>query len=171
MKSLRKIIREVLEQANKVVVDFDTMDIMLGDKVVGDFYAYKDKKGKYLTLSKIEIYPEYQKFGYASQTMDQIIDYANKNGLIIVLTPDAYKPGGLSTAKLTKWYKSLGFIMNKGRNKDFETMQLMYKLPDTMEESSWPQSNMRNFVPPAYPTFPDPKNYDEFGNRLDDISR
>jgi GNAT superfamily N-acetyltransferase len=179
MISLRKIIREVLEQVNKVVADFDTMDIMLGDKVVGDFYAYKDKKGKYLTLSKIEIYPEYQKFGYATQAMDQIIDYANKNNLIIVLTPEAYKinsvslkkSNGLSTAKLTKWYKSFGFIMNKGRNKDFETMQLMYKLPDTMEENNWPQSNMRNFIPPAYPTFPNPKDYDEFGNRIEDMSR
>jgi len=171
MISLRKIIREALEQMNKVVADFDTMDIMLGDKIVGDFHAYKDRKGKYLTLSKIEIYPEYQKLGYAAQTMEQIIDHANKNGLIIVLTPDAYKSGGLSTSKLTKWYKSLGFIMNKGRNKDFETMQLMYKLPNTMDESNWPQSNMTNFVPPTYPTFPDPKDYDEFGNRIEDMSR
>lgn len=170
MKSLRKIIREILEQVDKIVVDFDSMDIILGDKVVGDFYMYNHRKGKYLTLNKIEIYPEYQNLGYATQAMNQIIDYANKNSLTIVLTPDAYK--GSSVNRLTKWYKSLGFVMNKGKKKDFETMQLMYKLPDTMDEvSNWPQSNMRNFIPPQYPAFPNPADYDEFGNLISDISR
>jgi GNAT superfamily N-acetyltransferase len=170
MISLRKIIREVLEQANKVVVDFDTMDIMLGDKVVGVFELYKNNRGgKYVTLHKIEMIPEYKGHGYATEAMKQIIDYANGKDLIIILTPDSYK--GSNVNRLIKWYKSLGFIMNKGKNKDFEHMQLMYKLPNTMDESNWPQSNMRNFIPPAYPTFPDPKDYDEFGNRIEDMSR
>ena len=170
MKGLRKIIREVLEEMSNVVADFETMDIMLGDKVVGDFYMH-DRRGKYLTLTKIEIYPEYRNMGYATQVMNQIIDYANKKNLIIILTPEAYKSEGMSTNQLKNWYKSFGFIMNKGKHKDFEHMHLMYKLPEAMEESSWPQSAMRNFVPPQYPTFPQPEDYDEFGNKLDDISR
>ena len=40
-----------------------------------------------------------------------------------------------------------------------------------LDESNWQQSNMRNVVPPQYPGFPDPKDYDSAGNRLDDISR
>ena len=61
--------------------------------------------------------------------------------------------------------------MNKGNNKDFTHQELMQKFPDSLDESNWPQSNMRNFIPPQYPTFPNPKDYDQFGNRLDDMSR
>ena len=69
------------------------------------------------------------------------------------------------------WYRDFGFVMNKGKNKDFTHREMMYKLPDSLDESNWPQSNMRNFIPPQYPTFPNPSDYDQFGNRLDDINR
>jgi hypothetical protein len=61
--------------------------------------------------------------------------------------------------------------MNKGKNKDFRHKELMQKLPDSLDESNWPASNMRNVIPPQYPTFPNPSDYDQFGNRLDDINR
>jgi len=122
------IIKENINK-DKIIVDFDNMNIMLGNKIVGVFYMYNHRKGKYLTLNKIEIIPEYKGLGYATEAMRQIVDYANKNNLITVLTPDSYK--GSNVNRLIKWYKSLGFVMNKGKNKDFETMQLMYKLPDS----------------------------------------
>jgi len=175
-----KILKESI--GDKIKVDFDSMNIMLGDKVVGDFYMY-DRREKYLTITKIEIYPEYQKHGYATQTMNQIIDYANKNNLIIILTPEAYKidsitlkkSPGMSTTALTKWYKSFGFIMNKGKHKDFEHMHLMYKLPSVSElylrnktVTTSPSREAHAGIPSE---FPKEEDYDEFGNVIKSMGK
>jgi GNAT superfamily N-acetyltransferase len=170
MKNLRRIIREAIESVLEPVrLDMDSGDIFLGNELIGDFHLFRTKNG-FLNLSKIEIFEDYRKEGYATQVMNQIIDYANKEGATIILTPDPYLKN-ITKKKLTDWYKNFGFIMNKGRNKDYRFMELMYKLPDSLDESNWPQSNMRNFIPPQYPTFPNPQDYDQFGNRLDDINR
>ena len=34
-----------------------------------------------------------------------------------------------SQARLKKFYKKFGFVENKGRNKDFEISELMYREP------------------------------------------
>jgi GNAT superfamily N-acetyltransferase len=176
-----QILKESVEE--KVHLDFNDMDIKLGDKIVGDFYIYNRREKKYLTLTKIEIYPEYQNRGYATQAMNQIIDYANSNGLIIILTPEAYKinsvslkkSSGMSTAQLTKWYKSFGFIMNKGKQKDFEHMHLMYKLPDSLEETldyaGTVTTTSRNAHAGIPAEFPQENDFDQFGNMLGDLAR
>ena len=174
MKTIRHIIREAIEslfnsEENKVALDMDNGDIFLGDKLIGDFHLFKTRNG-FLNLTKIEIFEDYRKEGYATQVMNQIIDYANDKGATIILTPDPYLKN-ITKKNLSDWYKSFGFIMNKGRNKDFTHKELMYKLPDSLDESNWPASNMRNVIPPQYPTFPNPSDYDQFGNRLDDINR
>lgn len=170
MKNLRGIIREAIQSILEPVrLDMDNGDIFLGDELIGDFHLFRTKSG-FLNLSKIEIFDEYKNKGYANQVMEQIIDYANKEGKVIILTPNPYLKN-ISKENLRSWYKKFGFIMNKGKNKDYRFMELMYKIPDSLDESNWPQSNMRNFVPPQYPTFPNPQDYDQFGNRLDDINR
>ena len=177
MKKLRHIIREAIEESlfgsekEQVRIDIDNGDIFLGDELIGDFHLYKTKSG-FLNLTKIEIFEGYRKEGYATQVMNQIIDYANKEGATIILTPDPYLKN-ISKKSLIDWYKDFGFVMNKrtSKNKDFTHQELMQKFPDSLDESNWPQSNMRNFIPPQYPTFPNPSDYDEFGNRLDDMSR
>jgi GNAT superfamily N-acetyltransferase len=171
MKTLRYIIREAVESAMEskdVRLDFDNGEIYSGDELVGDFHLYKTRSG-YLNLTKIEIFPEYRRKGYATKVIEQIINLANSQESTIILTPDPYLRN-ITKGNLIDWYKSFGFIMNKGKNKDFRHQELMYKLPG-LEENNWPQSNMRNFVPPQYPTFPNPQDYDQFGNRLDDINR
>jgi GNAT superfamily N-acetyltransferase len=169
-----QILKESVEE--KIHLDFDDMDIKLGDKIVGDFYMHS-RRGKYLTLNKIEIHPEYQKSGYATQAMNQIIDYANKNNLIIILTPEAYKVDspGMSTTGLTKWYKSLGFLMNKGQHKDFEHMHLMYKLPDSLAETldyaGTVTTTSRNAHAGIPAEFPQGNDFDQFGNMPNDLVR
>jgi GNAT superfamily N-acetyltransferase len=168
---LRRIIREAIESvldSKEVRLDFDNGEIYSSDELVGDFHLYKTKGG-FLNLTKIEIFPEYRRSGYATQVMEQIIDLANKQESTIILTPNPYLRN-ITKGNLIDWYKSFGFIMNKGKNKDYKHQELMHKLPN-LEENNWPQSNMRNFVPPQYPTFPNPQDYDQFGNRLDDINR
>ena len=178
---VRGVIREigegnvVLKENNikkeKIKVDFENMDILLGDKIVGDFYMHNRREKKYLTVTKVEIFPEYQKRGYATEFMKQIIDYADRNNLIIILTPDAYKKGGMSTNQLKNWYKSFGFIMNKGKNKDFEHMHLMYRTPSSLEEKLDFQGNITTPSIRSYPgipnKFPYQKDFDQFGNKIE----
>lgn len=132
--NIRKIIREILNEVygtDTVKVNFSTDKIMLGHKTVGEFHIFRRRingdNTKYIGLSKIEIYPKYRNLGYATQAMNQIIKYADKNKLIITLTPDSYK--GSNLARLIKFYKSFGFILNKGKDKDFLHMDLMYRIP------------------------------------------
>ena len=117
-----------------------TLDLPIGD-IQGGFASYKimndgqvvgemelmTRGNKYLVLDKIFIEKEFRGLGYANDAMRLLFEYCDNNKKIITLTPD--NVWGASKGKLLKWYKSLGFILNKGKNKDFETMQLMYKLP------------------------------------------
>jgi len=60
--------------------------------------------------------------------MQDIIDYADKNKKKIVLTPST-DFGGTSVNRLKSFYKRFGFVENKGRNKDFQIRDTMYRLP------------------------------------------
>lgn len=176
MKEVKKIIQEVLEIAFKkdenVYLDFENKEIKIGDLVIGEFYMYSRKqRPEFLSLNSIEIFPEFRKKGYGKKALEEIIDYANENNKIIELTPESYRSGGMSTNQLKKWYKGFGFVENKGTYKDFGTMASMFKFPNSLKESDWPQSSMKQTVASNFPGFPNPKDYDQFGNRLDDIKR
>jgi GNAT superfamily N-acetyltransferase len=114
-----------------VKVDFTSGDIFAENEKVGNMFLTHRRNG-YVVMSEIRIQPEHRGKGYAQQAMEQLIDYANKNDYILALTPSS--DFGSSKSRLTNWYKSLGFVMNKGRNKNFQTMELMYKLPEGMNE-------------------------------------
>lgn len=173
----KNVILKAEEKPNdEISIDFSenfSQNINLGDKIIGVTHLYKSKRdGQYVILNKIEILPEYRGLGYATQAMNKVIEYANKNGFIIALTPDSYK--GSNVNQLTKWYKSLGFIMNKGKNKDFGHQQLMYKFPDKLEEMKWNKTVNTTPSREAHPgipaEFPRPDDYDQFGNKISDIS-
>lgn len=164
------------DSKDEITIDFSenfSQNIMLGNKVIGVTNLYKSKRdGQYVILNKIEILPEYRGLGYANKAMQKVIEYANKNNFIIALTPDSYK--GSSVSRLIKWYKSLGFIMNKGKNKDFGHQQLMYKFPDKLDEMKWNKTVITTPSREAHPgipsEFPRPNDYDQFGNKINDIS-
>ena len=84
----------------------------------------------YITIDKIFIHDDYRGRGFANSAMKEILDYANKNNIILTLTPD--NMWGASKNKLINWYKSLGFVMNTGKRKDFYTIQLMYRIPENL---------------------------------------
>ena len=88
-------------------------------------------RDKYMILNKILIHPEHRQHGYADEVMKILFEYANQNKKIITLTPDNI--WGANKEKLKKWYKSLGFVVNTGRNKDFQVRELMIKKPDNLE--------------------------------------
>ena len=65
--------------------------------------------------------------GMGSTAMKKIIQHADQNNKTIALTPSADYGGNKN--KLIKFYKQFGFVMNKGRNKNYETQELMVREP------------------------------------------
>jgi GNAT superfamily N-acetyltransferase len=81
-----------------------------------------------ITVSKIIVPEEARGGGVGTEIMGKIIDYADANDKPIFLTPST-DFGASSKARLTKFYKSLGFVENKGKNKDFTSQETMVRLP------------------------------------------
>lgn len=74
-----------------------------------------------IELSAIMVAKENQKQGAGSAAMNDLVNYADENGLTIILTPgvkDVHQ-GTSSRSRLVKFYKRFGFIENKGRKMDF----------------------------------------------------
>jgi len=80
-----------------------------------------------LVLDAIIINPQYRNLGTGTHVMNDLVDYADANNLIITLTPSPDYGG--SKARLTKYYKRFGFKPNKGRNKDFRFRETMIRQP------------------------------------------
>jgi len=87
---------------------------------------------KNLSLRELEVAQGMHNKGIGTKFMEQLCDAADKKGWTIVLTPDAYK--GSSVNRLKEFYKRFGFVMNKGRKKDWSISELMYREP-TKDES------------------------------------
>jgi GNAT superfamily N-acetyltransferase len=79
-------------------------------------------------LSKIVVPKELRGTGIGTKTMQDILDRMDREGAIIALTPDTAYGG--SKGRLIKFYKSLGFVLNKGRNKDFRFRETMIRYPN-----------------------------------------
>ena len=83
------------------------------------------EKGNILTLSKISVPKELRKKGHADAYMNDLVKLADEEGKAIALTPsDSF---GANKNKLSRWYKTHGFVPNKGRNKDFSTRESMIR--------------------------------------------
>ena len=65
--------------------------------------------------------------------MREIIKYADQTGQTIKLTPST-DFGASSVGRLKKFYKKFNFVENKGRNKNFEFRDTMYRLPTKLNE-------------------------------------
>ena len=83
--------------------------------------------GDLMDFDKIIVPKENRGKGVGTKVMREIINWANQNDVIISLTPSG--DFGSSVSKLKKFYSGLGFKPNKGRNKDFRTMNTMIKYP------------------------------------------
>ena len=98
-------------------------------------------KGNTVTLNKIIIPEDQRGQGTGTQVMQRVIDWADQNGKTVALTPS--KDFGGTVSRLKSFYKGLGFIENKGRNKDFEISETMYREPKQQEQfAQAPLSNV-----------------------------
>jgi GNAT superfamily N-acetyltransferase len=79
-----------------------------------------------IVVSSIKIKEGFRKQGIGSQIMKAINKFADQYGLSVSLDPDP-QPG--YKKKLIDFYKSHGFVRNKGRNTDFRISEPMYRKP------------------------------------------
>lgn len=66
--------------------------------------------------------------GTGTAVMQQIVDFADDNRLILLLTPSK-DFGATSVDRLRKFYGRFGFKRNLGRHKDYTFSEAMIRLP------------------------------------------
>lgn len=81
-----------------------------------------------LSLHKIVVSEAVRNQGTGTKAMQDILNYADAQNKTIALTPSSDFGGNKN--RLTNFYKKLGFVENKGRNKDFEISESMYRSPN-----------------------------------------
>ena len=80
-----------------------------------------------IQLSNIVIKKGFRGQGIGSRFMRDLIDYADRVHKVITLTPTS--EFGSSLGRLKEFYKGFGFVENKGRRKNFEISDSMYRIP------------------------------------------
>jgi len=79
----------------------------------------------FIELSKIVVPKEKRGSGVGSKVMQDLIKYADKNNKDIFLTPSTDFGG--TKARLVKFYKSFGFVPNKGKKKDYRSQEALVR--------------------------------------------
>lgn len=68
--------------------------------------------------------------GLAEAAMRDLLAVADEHGFTVSLTPEPLLGDRkTSQARLRDWYRRLGFVDNKGRARDSEIFEAMYRLP------------------------------------------
>lgn len=79
------------------------------------------------TLSRVVVPKEARNSGRGTEFMNELTKAADLDGSVVQLTPSSDFGG--SKARLIDFYKRFGFVENKGRNKDYELFEAMYRRP------------------------------------------
>ncbi len=101
------------------------------EKGIDNFISERDDK---ISLSKIIVPEEKRGTGIGTEALNELIDYADKTGKTIVVDPST-DFGGKSMSAVKRFYKKAGFVLNRGKAKDFEISELMYRVPKKKAES------------------------------------
>ena len=78
----------------------------------------------YISINLIKV--KEKSNGIGTKIMNEIIEYADKEKKLIVLSPS--KDFGGTVSRLIKFYKRFDFVENKGKNKDYEISETMYRI-------------------------------------------
>ncbi|KVO05548.1 hypothetical protein WJ69_22880 [Burkholderia ubonensis] len=81
-----------------------------------------------ITLSRIVVPEGERQSGVGSAFMRDLTHYADERGARIALSPST-DFGASSVGRLRDFYRRHGFVENKGRNRDFEVSESMYREP------------------------------------------
>ncbi len=82
-----------------------------------------------LVVNKVVVPPDMRGQGVGTAFMNDVISYADQEGKMLALSPSADFGGKVRA--LEEWYRSLGFVPNKGRSRDFSTMESYVRNPKT----------------------------------------
>ena len=84
-----------------------------------------------LKLHQIIVAKPFRKRGYGSRALEEIVQMADLMGLRVELNLAVKNKmhGTTSQRRLARFYKRFGFVLNKGRYKDFRISAMMYRLP------------------------------------------
>jgi GNAT superfamily N-acetyltransferase len=96
-----------------------------------DIQAYPNRTGDSISLSKIVVPKTLRNKGIGSAFLNDLISHADESGAKITLTPST-DFGASSISRLKDFYKKAGFVENKGKNKDYEISDAMYRLPKSI---------------------------------------
>ncbi|QZE12048.1 PLxRFG protein [Klebsiella phage vB_KpnP_ZX1] len=83
--------------------------------------------GKVVTLSRIVVPDDARNSGTGTAVMQRLTQWADQNGKTLALSPSGDFGG--NKARLSDFYKRFGFVENKGRAKDYEISETMYREP------------------------------------------
>jgi GNAT superfamily N-acetyltransferase len=85
------------------------------------------KHDGWIELSIIRITPTFKNKGYGTRIMQDIIDYADSNNIIVTLTPSS--DFGSNKNRLTQFYERFGFVLNRGENKFSRSRDALIRYP------------------------------------------
>lgn len=149
----RRHLKSFMPDDESVKSDLKTMrDKWKDDGISVTAYA----RGDDITLSEIRVPKDQRGQGIGTKTMQELLDYAQSNGMRVLLTPST-DFGATSKARLERFYRSFGFVKNAGRNKDFGTSETMIWTPKDESKSfmlNSPDASPRSPAPrPAIPAY------------------
>lgn len=96
------------------------------------FYVEEDRGIAF--LGRIQTPADKQGQGLATETMDEVIEYADEYGLQVQLSPTDLM--GSNEKRLIDFYKRFGFVENKGKTKNKEVSNTMYRDPSVVPEAA-----------------------------------
>lgn len=89
----------------------------------------KDSYGRHnLHLARIEVGKGLRDRGLGTKAMEDLVALADQHGLFMTLSPST-DFGATSKERLKRFYRRFGFVLNKGRYKDFSLWDSMYRVP------------------------------------------
>jgi len=108
--------------------DFDRL--VLSKKLNIEYTAYFNvtQGEKNIKLASIFVPKEARKEGIGSKFMEELTQFADRQGYVIVLTPSK-DFGATSVSRLRKFYGKFGFKRNLGRNKNYLYIETMIRNP------------------------------------------
>jgi len=95
-----------------------------------DMFDVKPDSAGNVVLEGVKVRKDERGEGLGTGAVNALLDWADANGKTVTLTPSNSLGG--SVRRLKKFYKRFGFVENKGRNKDFEISDSMYREPDAL---------------------------------------
>lgn len=125
--------QSVISKADPEIAALNKNDFQkhLKEKYSINLGLIEDKANNSISIEKIIVPDDSRQSGTGTSAMNEIVAYANSNGKKLTLTPSSDFGG--NKKRLTEFYKRFGFVENKGKNKDHEISDSMYRLPESID--------------------------------------